>query len=216
MDNETDKADRLTFWRGWWEGSRYYPDEQRLAIYDAIFGYAFEAREPEAPKAGDLTAAIVYGEIAHIRATIDISRKRRQAGAIGGSKGEATPKQTRSKTEANAKQDRSNAKQKCKSRNQDKEQDKGQDKEHTATPARARGRKPPSLGQFLAGAVLAGVPEDFATGFYNDLVAAGWEDADGVYVANWRRYLRSSYLDAVKKNSPARVGNSLDELPIAR
>ena len=214
MDNETDKADRLTFWRGWWEGSRYYPDEQRLAIYDAIFGYAFEGREPEAPKAGDLTAAIVYGEIAHIRATIDISRKRRQAGAIGGSNAEANAKQNGSKTEAKTKQDGSNAKQKRKSRNQVQDQDK--DKEHTATPARARGRRPPSLGQFLAGAVLAGVPEDFAAGFYNDLVAAGWEDADGVYVANWRRYLRSSYLDGVKKNSPARVGNSLDELPIAR
>ena len=218
MGDKTDKADRLTFWRGWWEGLRHYPDAERLAIYDAILAYAFEGEEPAPPAPGNLTATIVYSEISHIRETIGISRARRQAGAKGGSKRQANTKQAPSKHQANAKHQTKKAQA---NRNQEQEQVQEQvqeqDKEHTATPARAREKQPPTVDQFLAGAALAGVPEDFARGFYGELVAAGWRDADGLPVANWRRYLRKTYQDEVKKNSAARVsGVGIDDLPIAR
>lgn len=203
-------ADRLTFWRGWYEGARRYPDSQRLAIYDAIMAFAFDGVEPAEP-AGDITAAIVYQTIATIRPTIAISRKRRQFGAIGG-------KQTPSKTEANAKQNittvKANAKQKRKTRKQVKEQEQVQEQEHIAiSSAATRETQQPTLDQFLAGAVLAGVPEDFARDFYAGLVAAGWRDADGLYVANWRRYLKSAWVDEQKKISAARAeSGASDEL----
>ena len=212
-------ADRLTFWRGWYEGARRYPDAQRLAVYDAIFAFAFDGVEPAEP-AGDITAAIVFQTIATIRPTIAISRKRREFGAAGGqSKSQANAKQTPSKTEANAKQNittvKANAKQKRKPRKQVKEQvqEQEQEQEHIALSSAATREQQPTLDQFLAGAVLAGVPEDFARDFYAGLVAAGWRDADGLYVANWRRYLKSAWVDEQKKISAARAESSAsDEL----
>ena len=207
-------ADRLTFWRGWYEGARRYPDAQRLAIYDAIMAFAFDGAEPTEP-AGDITAAIVFHTIATIRPTIAISRKRREFGAAGGqSKRQANTKQTPSKTEANTKQNittvKANAKQKRKTRKQVKEQEQvqEQEQEHIANSSTATREQQPTLDQFLAGAVLAGVPDDFARDFYAGLVAAGWRDAEGLYVANWRRYLKSAYLDHEKKARAAQNADS--------
>ena len=95
------------------------------------------------------------------------------------------------------------------------------------TTAQVRGKPPPpTIDQFVDGGKLAGVPEDFAQRFYADLVAAGWEDADGHYVANWRRYLKSAYREEQKKIPAARVevvrsdwqsgGAALDDIPDVR
>lgn len=94
-----------------------------------------------------------------------------------------------------------------------------EDLEGTST-AQTRGKQPPTIDQFLGGAKLAGVPEDFARPFYSSLVAAGWADAEGVYVANWRRYLKSAYLEEQKKISAARgqegvAVRTLDDFPDA-
>ena len=209
-----DPIDRLTFWRGWWTGARHYPDAQRLAVYDAILAFAFDGTEPPQPDGTDLTANIVFDKIEQIRPTIEISRKRRQFGSLGGkqtnrepnakptaSHTEATRKQTASKPQAKPKQSR-------KPRKQVKEQEQVQDQEqeHNANSCLAPARKqpsPPSLDQFLAGAVLAGVPDDFARRLYADLVAFDWRDADGRHVGNWRRYLRHAFRD--EKNSAPRV-----------
>ena len=85
-----------------------------------------------------------------------------------------------------------------------------------ATTATGRKPKPPTLSQFLDGASLAGVPADFARGFYADLVAAGWLDADGKRVANWRRYLRTAYLAEQKKIPAARGSSAISDFQIAR
>lgn len=217
MGDETDKADRLTFWRGWWEGLRHYPDAERLAIYDAILAYAFEGKEPTPPTPGNLTATIVYSEISHIRETIGISRARRMAGAKGGSKRQANEKQTPSKRKANAKHQTNKAEANA-NQEQEQEQEQVQDKEHTATPARTREKQPPTIDQFVAGGTIAGVPEDFSRSFYGELLAAGWRDREGAYVANWRRYLRKTYQDEQKKSAAARDAyeNVLDVYPIAR
>ena len=111
---QIEPTDRLTFWRGWYDGARRYPDAQRLAVYDAILAFAFEGQEPAEPE-GDLTAAIVYQTIATIRPTIEISRKRREIGAAGGrSKAEADTKPSGSKRQANRKHHASKKKNKKK------------------------------------------------------------------------------------------------------
>ena len=209
MANELN--DRLTFWRGWYDGARRYPDAQRLAVYDAILAFAFDGQEPAEPE-GDLTAAIVFQTIATIRPTIEISRKRREFGSAGGrSKVEAHAKPTQSKTQAKRKQNPSkteaHAKQTRKTANQVKEQVQVQEQEHNANSctAPAREKQPPTLAQFLTGASLAGVPEDYARNFYTALVGAGWRDSDGLYVGN-------SYLDDQKKFSAARESSSGDGL----
>lgn len=214
-------TDRLTFWRGWYDGARRYPDAQRLAVYDAILAFAFDGVEPAEPE-GDLTAAIVYQTIATIRPTIEISRKRREFGAAGGgsSKGEAEPKPTATKAEANRKQSGSKAQAKRKQKGKMTKQVQEQEQEHNAissTTAQMRGDQVPSLKAFIAGGMLAGVPEDFCRTFYAELVAAGWRDAEGLHVANWRRYLKTAF-NGSKKISAAREssGDGLDAYKIGR
>ena len=98
MSGEIDERDRLTFWRGWWNTARKYPDEQRLAWYDAVLAFAFDGVEPPDPD-GDITAAIAAGAVESVRSTIAISRKRRELGSLGGSKRQAKRKQTPSKAQ---------------------------------------------------------------------------------------------------------------------
>lgn len=212
-------ADRLTFWRNWYDGFRQYPDELRLAAYDAILAFAFDGVEPT-PSSGDIGEAIKYQAVAMIRATVDISRKRRENGAKGGSKTQAKRKQKPSKAEANASKAEAKRKQNKARPKQEQvqEQVQEQEQEHNAisSSATSRGKQPPTIEQFVSGAAIAGVPEDFARSFYADLVAAGWEDKDGRHVANWRRYLKTAYADEQKKISAARDFVTVDDFPMAR
>ena len=98
--------DRLTFWKNWFDGIDQLPDEMRLAWYDAIMRFAFKGEEPAAAN-GDLVSAVKFQAVQFVRATIGISRTRKENGAKGARKREANAKQTRSKREANAKQMRS-------------------------------------------------------------------------------------------------------------
>jgi hypothetical protein len=192
----------LTFWRNWYAGARHLPDDMRLAWYDAVLDFAFAGCDPQLPSQDDPLAAIRYQAVQMVRATIDISRKRKKIGSKGGAK----PKQSRSKTEAKPNQE------------QGKGQVQGKGQEQYAispTTAQPRGsssassaKDPPTLEQFQAGAVLAGVPADFAAQLYADLVAAEWRDSKGLYVANWRRYLKSAYQDAEKKSRAAQNSDS--------
>ena len=204
-----DNPDRLTFWRNWYDGFRQYPDELRLAAYDAILAFAFDGEEP-APSDGDIGAAIKYQAVAMIRATVDISRKRREIGSKGGSKAQAKRKQTPSKAQANANQEQV----------QEQEHVQEQEQEHIAICSTAtRGRKLSRLtvDQFVERGKLAGVPADFARGFHADLVAADWRDAEGLPIGNPIRYLKSAWVAEQKKISAARVnGPTLDDFPIAR
>ena len=189
--------DRLTFWRSWWDGIRHYPDDQRLAIYDAILSFAFESAEPRLPD-GDLTSAIVYQTVSTIRPTIEISRKRREFGERGGSKRKANAKQSASKRQAKRKQEQV----------QEQVQEQDQDQDHNGNRVKgttATKGEPPTLAQFISGGDLAGVPADFARRLHKDLTEAGWRDAAGLYVANWRRYLKSAWGAEQKKISAARV-----------
>lgn len=213
-----DESDRLTFWRNWYEAIRYKPEKERLEKYDALLAYVFDGVEPPKPSAESPESANAYEIVNFVRATVEISRKRRQIGSRGGvaekqngSKREAKRKQNGSKTQANPNQEQE----------QEQEQVQEQEQEHNAISysATAHAKKQPTIKQFVEGGKLAGVPEDFSRPFYADLVAAGWADKEGRYVANWRRYLKTAYLDEKKKISAARdkagYAITLDDIPMA-
>jgi len=215
MSAKIDEADRLTFWRGWFESFDPLPDEARLTAYDTIMRLAFRDAEPKPPAVDDPMSAVRWMAANMVRATIRISRERRKAGSKGGKRG-SNAKPSASKAEANAKQSGSKNKQTCKPRNQEQEQEK--EKEHVATPARAR-VKSPTVSQFVQSGQLAQVPEEFSRQLYAELEAAGWEDAAGRRIGNWRRYLKTAYLAEQKKISAARAAGkptTLEDIPMAR
>lgn len=76
--------------------------------------------------------------------------------------------------------------------------------EGTST-AQTRGKQPPTIEQFRAMAVKAGVPQDFADHLHAELESVGWTTADGSYVANPIRYLKSAWNAEQKKMRAARV-----------
>lgn len=198
-------ADRLTFWRNWYTAARQLPDDLRLAWLDAVLDFAFTGKEPKPAAEGasvedGILTAIGFQAVQMVRATIEISRKRKQSGSKGG----ASRKQSESKREAKPKQTRSKAKA---DRKQVKEQvqDKEQEQEHNANSSTATTRKPPTRTQFYEAGMLAGVPADFAQKLFKDLTDAGWADKDGRYVGNWRRYMKSAWNAEQKKIRAARV-----------
>lgn len=217
MSGEAEKVDRLTFWRNWYDGFRQYPDEMRLAAYDAILAFAFDGVEPT-PSSGDIGEAIKYQAVAMIRATVDISRKRRENGAKGGSKTQANAKQDASKRQANAKQNQAKRKQTKANPKQEQVQEQEQEQEHNAISYSAtKGKKsPPSLAQFIERGKLAGVPEDYARTFYAELSAAEWRDAEGLRIGNPIRYLKSAWTAEQKKICAARDFVTIDDFPVVR
>ena len=66
-------------------------------------------------------------------------------------------------------------------------------------------KQPPTIGQFLAMAVTAGVPADFAAYLHGELARCDWTAADGAYIANPMRYLKSAWNAEQKKIRAARV-----------
>ena len=64
---------------------------------------------------------------------------------------------------------------------------------------------PPTIEQFKAMAVTAGVPEDFAEYLHGELVRCDWTTADGSHVANPIRYLKSAWNAEQKKIRGARA-----------
>ena len=77
--------------------------------------------------------------------------------------------------------------------------------EGSTTRAGARGKQPPTIEQFKAMAVKAGVPEDFAVYLHAELESVGWTTANGSCVENPIRYLKSAWNAEQKKIRAARV-----------
>jgi len=69
--------DSMVFLRSQWEGVHDLPEDRRLAAYEAIFGYAFDGKEPE----------MVGAEMAFMRqimAQTDSNNKKYEGGKKGG------------------------------------------------------------------------------------------------------------------------------------
>lgn len=187
----------LTFWRNWYDAAKQYPDDLRLAFYDAVLAYAFDGVEPS-PSTGDVCDAIRFSAVSMCRATIEISRTRKQSG----SKAKANRKQTRSKREAKPKQNGANPK-------QEQEQVQVQEQEqyaNSSTTARGAESSSPSREIFVEGCTLAGIPRDFAERLFTDLEAVRFTDADGKPISNWRRYAKTTFNKTERGETAAAKG----------
>lgn len=197
-------ADRLTFWRNWYTAARQLPDDLRLAWLDAVLDFAFTGKEPKPAAEGasvedGILTAIGFQAVQMVRATIEISRKRKQSGSKGG----ASRKQSESKREAKPKQTRSKAKA---DRKQVKEQvqDKEQEQEHNAKGITATRTREASaawtIEQFVSAGMTAGVPADFCREVWNDINARGWTDEKGRRtLTSPRNYLKTAWNGHQKK-----------------
>ena len=201
---EIETADRLTFWRNWYTAARQLPDDLRLAWLDAVLDFAFTGKEPKPAAEGasvedGILTAIGYQAVQMVRATIEISRKRKQSGSKGGashkqseSKREAKPIQTRSKAKADRKQVK------------EQEQDKEQEQEHNAKGITATRTREASaawtIEQFISAGMTAGVPADFCREVWNDINARGWTDEKGRRtLTSPRNYLKTAWNGHQKK-----------------
>lgn len=92
-----DERGQFTFYRSYFDALKTLPTKLRLAVYEAICGYALDGIDP------DLSGAAATAFIL-IKPTIDSGRRKAANGKKGGSKTEAKAKQNGSKTEANQKQ----------------------------------------------------------------------------------------------------------------
>ena len=199
--------DRLTFWRNWYVAARHLPDDIRLSWYDAVLDFAFEGKDPEMPCGAEarVADAVAFQAVAMVRATIEISRKRKEFGSKGGSKRKANRKQKPSKAQAKAKQVQ--------------EQVQEQEQEHNANSITATARgKTPTVSVFVEAGKLAGVAdESWLRDLHRELVEAGWADKDGRRIGNWRRYLKTAWVDFQKKISArASAVDALDSIRDAR
>lgn len=203
--------DRLIFWRNWFDGVDRFPDDMRLAWYDAVMRFAFLAQEPDEPTPDDPLSAIRWNAVQMVRAAIDISRKRRQIGAKGGSKRKAKRKQKRSKPEAKAKQEQEQV--------EEQVEEQVQEQYANSISATTRARKSlPTINQFVTMGKTAGVPEEFARQLYEDLSSVGWVDSDGRPVRAGARYLKAAWIQEQKKSRGACeiTGASIGDIPDAR
>lgn len=201
---EIETADRLTFWRNWYTAARQLPDDLRLAWLDAVLDFAFTGKEPKPAAEGasvedGILTAIRYQAVQMVRATIEISRKRKQSGSKGG----ASHKQSESKPQANRKQKRSKAKA---DRKQVKEQVqvKEQEQEHNANSITATRTREASaawtIEQFVSAGMTAGVPADFCREVWKDINARGWTDEKGRRtLTSPRNYLKTAWNSHQKK-----------------
>ena len=169
-------------------------------VIEACLDYALtEKYDPKLAGLSEVQAiafAALSSEIAH---AIDVSKKRSKARKTKPNKTEQT------KTKGDFV---------CISKSKSKSKQSIID---TSATARARGKTPPTLDQFIEGGKLAGVPAEFAREFYAEINGNGWRDSDGRYIGNWRMYLRSAYAEAQKKSRAARESSStLADIPIAK
>ena len=79
-------------------------------------------------------------------------------------------------------------------------------------------KQPPTIEQFKAMAVKAGVPEDFAVYLHAELEKCDWTTADGSHIANPIRYLKSAWNAEQKKIRAARVSgdDAFGGIPVGR
>ena len=195
-------TDSLTFWRNWYTAARQLPDDLRLAWLDAVLDFAFTGKEPKPAAEGasvedGILTAIGYQAVQMVRATIKISRERKQSGSKGG----ASRKQSESKREAKPKQTRSKAKA---DRKQVKEQVQVQEQEQNAKGITATRTREASaawtIEQFVSAGMTAGVPADFCREVWNDINARGWTDEKGRRtLTSPRNYLKTAWNGHQKK-----------------
>ena len=203
-DSLTSEANRLTFYKNWFEAAVMLPDDLRLVWYETILSRAFPDVQIPADKLSEKDA-LAHLAIMMTKATMAASERARKNGSkSGGNKSVGKVRKPRGNPHPT---------QTLPTPYQEQIKEQIQIQEQNATTT-AHGRSLPTVEQFVEGANLAGVPEDFARGLYEDLRTSGWADANGVYVGNWRRYLKTAW-NSQEKNLAAREGCVVGDFKIA-
>lgn len=127
----------FTMLPSYYDALRPLPDKERLTMYDAIFGYVFEGKEPK-----DLPA-ILNGYFLLLRPNIDSSIKRYAAAVENGKNGGRPPKKTKKKPGKNPSETQTKP-----SRKRDKEMETEMDRDRENT-----GADKPPRSRFVAPSV---------------------------------------------------------------
>ena len=178
---------------------------EAVGIIKACATFAFSGDlEPPALKFATTAESVVYEMIStSIKRRKELSAERSTHGKVGGEASASKRKQT----EANRSKRKQTKATPTIAMNSKARHSKAR---HSKAIEKVVGKpttqkKPPTISQFVQGGELAGVPADFARQLHKDLTEAGWMDKDGLYVGNWRRYLKSAWNAEQKKIRAARV-----------
>lgn len=192
----------MTFFQSYYEYAKTLNAKTRLAFYDAILGYFFAGVEPE-------PSSVAYSAFMLVKPTLDASKRRSEAGRMGGSKlGESKARpanKNASKTQALLANENASKTQGI-IRSKDKEKERESEcyaAEHTPAPPPAPlssvpVRRPdvPDEATVIGVATSAmGVTEDFARWWFAEMTARDWTGTDGrrVDLRNWRPTLKAWY-----------------------
>lgn len=173
----------------YYDAIRPLPDDQRLALYDAIMDYAFGGKEPV-----DLSP-ILNGYFVLLRPNIDSSAKRYSASVGNGKKGGRPPKRTKEEPGENPTKT-----QRKPDKNQEKERDKetemeseGEAPSAPAPSTRKRSRTrfvPPAVEEVAAYVRERGSLVD-PQGFVDFYAAKGWMVGKNP-MKNWKAACRNA------------------------
>ena len=193
---------QLVFYKNWWELAQLQTDDaNRLAFYDAIFGYAFAGAVPQdvGPDGGKASRAARFAFLT-VQPIIDISVKRSKAGeASGEARRDETNKPTNTKTNKPT-NTKTNTKTNtptntvAKNRIEKNRIEENRNVDASASTTGGGGGRLPSREVFLSACESTlGVPRDFADGVYTELSMFEGEDASGVKIGSWRRYVKAAW-----------------------
>ena len=219
---------QIVFYKNWWELAQLQTDDaNRLAFYDAIFDYAFVGKvQDEVGRDGDKALRAARFAFLTVQPIIDISVKRSKAGeASGEARREETNKPTNKKTNTktntptNTKTNTpTNTKTNtptntvAKNRIEKNRIEENRNVDASASTTGGGGGRLPSREVFLSACESTlGVPRDFADVVYAELAQFDGEDASGVKIGSWRRYVKGAWNRA--QSARAAASSPSDDAP---
>lgn len=185
----------------WWRAIDKVPVNQLRGFIKALLDYA---TSDDTKNIGVNLTGIAAGVFLALSAEIEGARLKCEKKADNGGKGgKASGKSRKQKEAKGSKAKQNEAKPSddsvCFTNQNQNQEEKVDDKSSTQK------KLPPTIEQFQAMAVKAGVPADFAEYLHGELTRCEWTDADGAYIANPIRYLKSAWNAEQKKIRAARA-----------
>ena len=175
----------FTFLPSYYDALRPLPDEERLALFDAILDYAFQGKEPDLPPLLNCCFSL-------LRPNVDASVRRYQANVENGKKGgrptkqkpNENPSQTQEKPNGNPNETHLKP-----SENQEKEREKEKDCFEAGKPPKKSRFLPPSLEEVASYCRERGNNVN-PQRFLDHYEAAGWMRGK-TKISDWRAAVRT-------------------------
>ncbi len=176
----------FTMLPSYYEALRPLPDDERLALYDAILDYAFASVQPTG------LPPLLNGYFTLLRPNIDSSIRHYSASKENGKKGGRPPKikPRENRTETQAKPDGNREKEMEMEMEMEKEMEKECESTAAKPPTRAKRFTPPTLEEVTAYIAERHSPVD-PQGFIDFYEAKGWK-VGKVSMKDWRAACRNA------------------------